>query len=69
MKRSGWVYYGIEQPETIMSHMYDAWLLGTLFLPTESHLKQYDKDRILQMLLIHDLGESITGDIMTPLKD
>ncbi len=69
LKRTGWVDYGVEEPETVMCHMYDAWLLGRLFLPDTSEEEGYDKDRILDMLLIHDLAESVTGDIITPLKD
>lgn len=69
LKRTGWVDYGVPNPETVMCHMYDAWILGTIFLPVESQYEGYDKRRILDMLLIHDLAESVTGDIVTPLKD
>ena len=69
MKRTGWVDNGVPESETIMCHMYDAWLLAKIFLPDEMSEPGYDKDRILEMLLIHDIAESITGDIVTPKKE
>lgn len=69
LKRTGWVDYGVDDPETVMCHMYDAWLLERIFLP-ETHVdKGYNRDRILSMLLIHDLAEAVTGDIITPVKE
>lgn len=69
IKRTGWVDYHVTNPETIMCHMYDTWLLGKIFLPETLANPEYDKNKILDMILIHDIAESITGDIITPVKE
>ena len=68
VKRTGWVELDIPDPESIVEHMYNTWLLGMLNLP-ESHCAEgYDKARILSMIMVHDLGETVTGDIPKPKK-
>lgn len=66
--RTGWVNRNVLNPENIIEHMYSCWLIGVLFLPEHSEAEGYDKNIILNMLLIHDLGESETGDIPRPEK-
>ncbi len=68
IERTGWVRAGIPSPENIVEHMYNCWLIGMLYLPETYNANGYDKNRILQMLLIHDLGETETGDICRPDK-
>lgn len=68
VKRTGWVKSDISNPENIVEHMYNCWLIGTLYLPDNYDDDSYDKNVILQMLLIHDLGETVTGDINRPEK-
>lgn len=68
VRRTGWVNYKVPEPENIVEHMYNCWLLGMMYLPDEYDLAGYDKNKILQMLLIHDLGETETGDINRPEK-
>ncbi len=63
IERTGWIKAGIPAPENIVEHMYNCWLIGMLYLPESCDTEGYDKNRILQMLLIHDLGETETGDI------
>lgn len=64
VKRAGWVNVGIPEPENIVEHMYNSWLMTLLYLPDNVDGEgDYSKDSILKMLLIHDLGEAITGDI------
>lgn len=49
--------------ENVLEHTYEAYLMGLLFLPNEDiHDSQYKKQDVLNMLLIHDLGESVVGD-------
>ncbi|MBO5773120.1 MAG: HD domain-containing protein, partial [Clostridia bacterium] len=69
VKREGWVRRGIVGGENIVEHMYNCWLLGMLHLP-QSYEKEkgYDKQAILNMLLIHDLAETETGDIVRDEK-
>ncbi|MBQ2723679.1 MAG: HD domain-containing protein [Clostridia bacterium] len=61
--RTGWTMRGIQQGENIVEHMYSCWLLAMLHLPETIDQQGYDKQTILNMLLIHDLGERDTGDI------
>ena len=69
LERTGWVEKKIPHPETVAEHMYHAWLLGMMFLPSlyPGH-PDYSKEKILNLLLIHDIAESITGDIAKPRK-
>lgn len=66
--RTGWVNNGVTNPENIVEHMYNCWLIGMLYLPDECEEPEYDKNTILNMLLLHDLGETVTGDISRPEK-
>lgn len=71
INRTGWLNLEIpkEDCETVTEHIYNTWLMGMLYLPTAiEYRNDYDKDKILKMILIHDLAESITGDIPSPLK-
>ena len=61
VKRTGWVERGIEKPESVADHSLMAALMG-MVLPVP---KGFDRDRIIKMLLIHDLVEAEVGDIVT----
>ena len=68
--------------ENVVEHIYYAWLLGMLYLPEmislddknyivedkEFDYRQYNKKRILDYLLIHDLVERYVGDILPEEK-
>ncbi len=69
VKRAGWVKRGVSSAENIVDHMYMCWLMGLMYLPEKIENTEYSKQKILNMLLIHDLGETITGDIPTPEKN
>lgn len=60
-KRRGWVLEGLADIESVAAHMYGAYLLGWLYLDDKNG-DGYDKGHILEMLLLHDLGEAETGD-------
>lgn len=68
VNRTGWINRKVPDPENIIEHMYSCWFIGAFFLPDHSEVEGYDKNTILNMLLIHDLGESETGDIPRPEK-
>ena len=68
VKRTGWINRKVSSPENIVEHMYSCWLIGVLFLPNSSDNANYNKNLILDMLLLHDLGETETGDIPRPEK-
>lgn len=67
--RTGWVKRNVPEPETVAEHMYNTWLLGMFLLPNSDANKEYSKERILELILIHDLAEAVTGDIERPIKD
>ena len=66
--RKGWVNRGIPNPENIVEHSFSAWKIGLFFLPAKYHDPTYSKQAVLDMLLIHDLGEVFVGDV-TPDQD
>lgn len=70
LERSGWVMTMTDLPhkESIAEHMYNMYLLGLLYLPEKLENVDYHKDDVLQMVLLHDLAETITGDIPHPNK-
>jgi len=81
VKREGWIRRGVELPESIADHMYGCYMLGMFFLPNNIYqcidynipdikeYAEYSKEKILQMLLLHDFAEAKIGDIVTYEKD
>ncbi|MFB5605695.1 MAG: HD domain-containing protein, partial [Nitrosarchaeum sp.] len=60
--RQGWIEkLAINHPESVADHTYSMAIMGMIF----SDMKNYDTGKILKIILLHDLVESITGD-MTP---
>ena len=59
LDRTGWVRKGIEKPESVAGHMYRMALLSFL-APASPAL---DRNKCIKLSLVHDLGESIVGDI------
>jgi putative hydrolases of HD superfamily len=59
--RSGWTSTG--RPESVADH---TWRLCLLALALRPGLPEVDYARLLPMLVIHDLGEAIGGDIPAP---
>lgn len=57
-KRTGWVNHQVQLPESIADHMYRMSMLAMLI--TDPSI---DKDRLVKICLVHDLAESIVGDI------
>jgi len=57
--RSGWVNVGIDSPESVADHTFRTAILCMIF----SDLEGLDELKMLQMALIHDLPEVITGDL------
>ena len=63
IQRTGWIETGIINPESVSDHTYRVSLLAMIL----SDLKQLDTEKVLKMSLIHDLPESILGDL-TPIQ-
>ncbi|KAL9607021.1 MAG: hypothetical protein Q9167_008023, partial [Letrouitia subvulpina] len=62
--REGWRRFGIPNPESIADHMYRMSIL-TLLAP-EPLRSKLDIPRCTLLALVHDMGESLVGDI-TPM--
>ncbi|MFX1535145.1 MAG: HD domain-containing protein [Promethearchaeota archaeon] len=59
IKRKGWLRQGIPQPESVADHCFRTTLIA-LIIGTKLNL---NLERLLQLAIIHDLAESIVGDI------
>lgn len=58
--RQGWIdKLSTNNPESVADHTFSMAILGMIL----SDLEKYDTEKILKMILLHDLAESITGDI------
>ena len=61
VKRSGWISKaGISSPESVSDHTYAMCAIGMIL----SDMLGFDTERVMKMIIIHDLPESITGDHM-----
>ena len=58
LKRSGWVMNNVNLPESDADHSFGVALLALMFAP-----KSLDKQRCIELALIHDLPEIYAGDI------
>ncbi len=61
--RSGWVEVGVDSPESVADHTFGTAVLCMIF----SDLRKMDRLKILEMALLHDISEVITGDL-TPTE-
>lgn len=59
IKRTGWVLRNVKDCETISGHMYRMGMMS--FLLDGSH--GLDRVHVMELALVHDLAESIVGDI------
>lgn len=58
--RKGWQKkLGMKNPESVADHAYSVAILSMLL----SDMRKLDTGKILKMALLHDLAESVTGDI------
>jgi putative hydrolase of HD superfamily len=59
VKRQGWIdKLLINSPESVADHSYSMALMGMVL----SDLEGYDSEKIMKMILLHDLAESEIGD-------
>ncbi len=61
IRRSGWVERGVKEAETVAEHSFTMSLLA---LVLGLKRKDIDLDRLLKMILVHDLPEAVTGDLI-----
>jgi putative hydrolase of HD superfamily len=61
VKRAGWILKaGISNPESVSDHTYSMCAIGMIL----SDMLGLDTERVMKMIIIHDLAESIIGDYM-----
>jgi putative hydrolase of HD superfamily len=61
VKRAGWVSKaGISNAESVSDHTYSMCAMGMIL----SDMLGLDTERVMKMIIIHDLSESIIGDYM-----
>ena len=59
ISRQGWIdKLSIEHPESVADHSYSMAIMGMVISDFENH----DTEKILKMILLHDLAESKIGD-------
>ena len=58
LPRTGWIQNGVNNPESVASHSWGMSLLAMKLCP-----KNLDLSKVLQICIVHDLPESIVGDI------
>ena len=58
--RQGWIdKLSIDNPESVADHTFSMAIMGMIFSDLETH----NTEKILKIILLHDLVESITGDM------
>lgn len=60
IKRTGWVREKVKNPESIAEHSFRTIVIAMILAP---HLK-INREKLIKMAIIHDLGEIVTGDII-----
>lgn len=56
------------QTESVAEHVYGMQMLATYFLELEDESSSWDKEKIRNMIQLHDIDEIETGDIIGYLK-
>lgn len=59
IRRKGWERAGVEEPESVACHSYMVALLSMLL----GDALELDTEKMMKMALLHDVAESVTGDI------
>ena len=62
--RTGWVNFGVYQPESVADHSFRTAVLCMLY----ADMHALDSLKLLRMALIHDLPEAIIGDLVPQQK-
>ena len=59
IKRKGWIdKLDIKNPESVADHSYSMAIMGMII----SDMENYNSEKIIKMILLHDLAESEIGD-------
>lgn len=65
--RSGWIREKINDPESVAEHSFRVSVLAMVLSDKLGY--DLDKNKLIKMAILHDLGEVITGDIVTERYD
>jgi putative hydrolase of HD superfamily len=60
LPRTGWVMSGIKDAESVAEHCFRVNVLSMVLAPYLG----VDQDKLIKMSIIHDLGETATGDLI-----
>lgn len=60
IKRTGWVREQVKYSESVAEHSFRLIVLSTVLAP----LLKADQNKLIRMAIIHDLGETETGDVV-----
>ena len=61
IQRQGWIdKLSIENPESVADHSYSMAIMGMII----SDIENYNSEKILKIILLHDLAESEIGDFI-----
>jgi len=58
--RTGWKMHRITDPESVAEHSYQLCVMAMIFADQLG----VDREKLIQMAIIHDLGEIVTGDLV-----
>ena len=61
VKRTGWLMVKVKDPESVAAHVFSVLLMSSLL----SEKLKINKQKLFDMILIHDLCEVYAGDIAT----
>ena len=67
LPRTGWLVAGVQRPESVAAHGYEVALVA-LWL-ADNVAADLDKERVLRIALVHDLGEALLTDLPRPVKE
>ncbi len=65
--RAGWVREHIQDPESVAEHSFRVAMLAMVLSDKLGY--KVDKEKLIKMALLHDLGEVITGDIIIERRE
>lgn len=60
IKRTGWLLESIANPESVAEHSFRLVVLAMVL----AEYLEVDTEKLVKMAIIHDLGETITGDLV-----
>lgn len=63
LPRSGWIYYGVRDPETVASHSFNVAFLSLILCEILKEEMEIDCEKVLKLAILHELGEVELGDI------